>query len=103
MNIVDFMLSLFSDTEDEIKRCLNKATIVVYDGTHILVADNKYIYYAGSTNRKSKSYYGFYKFYKSKMINKILFASKEDLEQYKKRCVIVGKSSNGKYKCIWKG
>ncbi len=47
--IFEFILENFNNTSREnIVRCLNKATIIIFDNINVLVADEEYVYYFGS-------------------------------------------------------
>jgi hypothetical protein len=47
--VVQFILDNFDNsTSSEIIRCLNKATIIVFNNKSVIVADENYVYYAGS-------------------------------------------------------
>lgn len=56
-SITSFVLKNFNGaTLPEVDRCLSKASIIIFDGVHILVADHKYVYYFGSVGTGMDTY-----------------------------------------------
>jgi len=85
MNIIQFLLHTFGENKQkEIFRCMDKATIICYDGENCLVADDIYIYYYVHSKSNSKKAYEFYYSFEKYMIDKLFYAN--NLKAYKKRC-----------------
>jgi hypothetical protein len=92
---------MFED-KNTILRCLDKSTVVYYDGHSILVADDSVIYYFGSLIPTTKKFYRFYKLVKSDMIGKILY-SKDDVPYLDRMKYIKNSKTNDKKEYIWLG
>ncbi len=68
--IVQFILDNFDNsTSSEITRCLNKSTIIIFDNKSIIVANEDYVYYAGSI-LNTKDTIKWYHSYKHLLSNK---------------------------------
>jgi hypothetical protein len=76
--ILDFILDIFPTTKDEASRCLNKATIIIFDSINILVADDEYVYYFGSKQKGENTLKFFYK-YRSFISGKKAFVRDEKI------------------------
>lgn len=92
MKIVDFH-SIFDTNKETFFRCLNKASIVICDGTHLLVADDTYIYYFGRNSNKPKKFKSFYDFCLPLMKGKLLYS--KNLHNYSSRCELVDSTLTG--------
>lgn len=85
MNIVQFLCqTIGKEKREEIVRCLNKATLIVYDGENCIVGDDIYIYYFATTANRTKKFYKFYHQYEKYMDKKLFYAG--SLPMYKNRC-----------------
>lgn len=57
MTIIDFILKTFDHSKrEEIVRCLNKASIIIYYDDFCLVADDTYVYFGALGKNKRKRY-----------------------------------------------
>jgi len=85
MNVIQFLLNTFGkEKQKEIFRCMDKATIVCYDGKNCLIADDIYIYYYAHSISNTKSSYEFYYSVEKYMLDKLFYA--RNLNKYSKRC-----------------
>jgi hypothetical protein len=101
-NIVQYILDNFQgSTPKEITRCLNKATIIVFDTDGVLVADDMYIYYFGTTakKRKSKKFYKFYKKHSNHLLGKYFFSA--NITAYKNHCQYISSNCNMPYNKVY--
>lgn len=100
-NIVKYILDNFQDSNTkEITRCLNKATIIVFDNTSILVADKEYVYYFGST-ASTLNTVKFYRKTKHLISGKVSYTKNRKIVKAMARQVI-GTANDGTTVCILK-
>jgi len=74
MSLPNFILANFKySTRQEIIRCLDKATVIHYDGVNLIVGDDKTIFYFCSTKPTTKQFKKFYETHLPYMKGKILY------------------------------
>lgn len=100
MNLIQFLCSMFDDKE-EILKCLDISTIIDFDNTNVLIANDNYIFYFGSLKPKTKQFKEFYEKNKEKMIGKRLISENTgymDRMQYVRTI-----PSTGQKEYVWLG
>ena len=77
---------------EEFTRCINKATIIVYESNIHLIMDNNYIYYFGALQTsRTKSLLGtFVKKYKNLAKGKMFYSY--NIKNFKRKVSIINKS-----------
>ena len=99
--IFEFILENFKgSTKEEIVRCLNKSTIIVFDNINILVANKEYVYYFGSTATPLNIVKFYYKF-RHLISGKIAFTRDEKILKIMAK-EILGVAKNGSVRYISK-
>ena len=78
----DILLRVKGSSIEEVVRCLDKASIIIYQDGIFLVADKDYIYYFGS-NVKGRKLGEFVKKYKYLASGKIFYS--ENIEPFKRK------------------
>jgi hypothetical protein len=99
--IVQFILDNFDNsTSSEIVRCLNKATIIMYDNRSVIIADDNYVYYFGST-LNPKDTVSWYRTYKHLLSGKKSYTTNPKILKVMAK-EIIGMSKSGNWEYILK-
>ena len=93
---------LFEDPMEDVLRCLDKSSYVAFDGSSLLISDDKHIYYFGSLEPTTKKFKRFYNSHLDNMIGKMFYA--DTTHNYGDRAEDTGNiSTGGKKIYVWKG
>lgn len=96
--IIPFIQKFSSVSEEEIRRCINKACFLIARDKMVFVADNETIFFfmIDKSKRTTKDFKNFYDQCYPFMKGKYFFA--KDIRNYKDRCELVENSQNNIFK-----